>query len=115
MIEHLWARRPSGGPSAKGDWMVKKRIELVGVTEIAELLGVSRQRVLKLHADRKEHSHPFPEALEQLRGGLVFDRRDVVEWDKQRRRLAKKKKEKPPTQEVRSSKGRSSRGGRSAV
>lgn len=53
---------------------------LVGVAEIAELLGVSRQRVdeiTRTHAD-----FPVPEA--ELRSGRIWKRADVEKWAKVR-------------------------------
>lgn len=48
---------------------------LVGVHEIAALLGVSRQRVHQLAA-RKD----FPKPLAVLHAGKVWRRRDVEAW-----------------------------------
>ncbi|MFJ5129912.1 helix-turn-helix transcriptional regulator [Streptomyces sp. NPDC088555] len=49
----------------------------VGVTEIGELLGVSRQRANKLVA-RPE----FPAPVAQTRAGRVWERAAVVAWEK---------------------------------
>ncbi len=49
---------------------------LVGVAEIAEMLGVSRQRV---HAMMRSHEDfPSPEA--ELSAGRIWLRSDVVAW-----------------------------------
>jgi len=45
---------------------------LVGVAELAELLGVSKQRVSELAAKAK-----FPKPLAQLKGGPVWDRASI--------------------------------------
>jgi prophage regulatory protein len=49
--------------------------DLLGAWELAELLGVSRQRayVISRHRD-------FPAPVARLRMGDVWDRADVEEW-----------------------------------
>lgn len=50
---------------------------LAGVAEVTEILGVSRARVYQLMRD-----HPdFPEPLEDLKGGPVWDRGQVEAWE----------------------------------
>lgn len=49
--------------------------ELGGVAEIAEMLGVTKQTVLK-YAGRPD----FPEPLERLAAGPVWKRADVEAW-----------------------------------
>ncbi len=56
--------------------------ELVGVAEIAELLGMSRQRVHQL-AKRDD----FPRPIAVLSAGAVWERRDVEKWARQTGRL----------------------------
>lgn len=52
------------------------KIELMGVHEIAELLGVSRQRVDEItRTDAR-----FPEPVDTLRSGRIWRRRDVEAW-----------------------------------
>jgi predicted DNA-binding transcriptional regulator AlpA len=54
----------------------RKRLDLVGVTEIAAMLGVSRQRVdqlLKTHAD-------FPTPVAELVGGRIWLRSEIEAW-----------------------------------
>jgi len=46
--------------------------ELVGVAEMAEILGVSKQRISELAATPK-----FPRPLAQLKGGPVWDRASI--------------------------------------
>jgi hypothetical protein len=46
--------------------------ELVGVAELAEILGVSKQRISELAATEK-----FPRPLAQLKGGPVWDRASI--------------------------------------
>lgn len=48
--------------------------DVLGVSEIAELLGVTRQRVLQLCA-----APGFPEPT-VLKGAKIWDRTDVLEW-----------------------------------
>jgi predicted DNA-binding transcriptional regulator AlpA len=54
--------------------------ELVGIAEIADLLGVSRQRAHKL-SQRPD----FPEPVARLSAGLIWERADVVRWIAARR------------------------------
>ena len=51
-------------------------VEVLGVTEVAELLGISRQRV-----DQLSHSDPdFPEPVAELGRGRVWARAAIVKW-----------------------------------
>jgi prophage regulatory protein len=55
---------------------------LVGTKEVAELLGVTRQRVNKI-----AHTHAqFPRPVGQLAAGRIWKRRDIVRWAKKSRR-----------------------------
>lgn len=47
----------------------------MGLTEIAEYLGVSRQRVHQL-----THSPGFPEPVARLSAGHIWTREDVEAW-----------------------------------
>lgn len=49
--------------------------ELVGATEIADLLGVTRQRVQQLANDPG-----FPEPVARLKMGNVWVLEDVIAW-----------------------------------
>jgi predicted DNA-binding transcriptional regulator AlpA len=49
--------------------------DLVGVTEIGDLLGVSRQR-----ADQLTHAEGFPETVAVLSAGRIWRRADVEAW-----------------------------------
>lgn len=57
--------------------------QLVGVAEVAELLGVSRQRASQLHRERRPG---FPVPVVELASGPVWTRAGVVEfvrgWDR---------------------------------
>ena len=66
----------------------RRRPELVGVSEVAEVLGVSRQRVNELDrlAQRPTTRNPFPEPIARLRAGPVWDKRDVDAWQERRSR-----------------------------
>jgi len=55
---------------------------LVGITEIAEMLGVSRQRVGQLAATAS-----FPEPAARLAAGPVWEREAVEEWARSTGRL----------------------------
>ncbi len=59
-----------------------KKLDLVGVWEVAELLGVSRQRVHQLLRDHAD----FPESVAELKAGKVWLRRDIVNWATRRGR-----------------------------
>lgn len=56
------------------------RPELMGTTEIAAMLGISRQRVHKLTADAE--TTKFPEPLATLSMGKVWDAADIRKWAK---------------------------------
>jgi predicted DNA-binding transcriptional regulator AlpA len=55
---------------------VPKKLDLVGVTEVREILGVSRQRVHQLIRDRED----FPEPVAELASGRVWLRKDIEMW-----------------------------------
>jgi hypothetical protein len=57
-----------------------KRLELVGVTEIADVLGVSRQRASQLASTKG-----FPEPLAKLACGQIWEREAVELWEKDRK------------------------------
>lgn len=50
-------------------------VRLVGVAEIAEMLGVTRQRVHQIAAEPD-----FPEPVARLTAGLIWRRSDVHRW-----------------------------------
>jgi predicted DNA-binding transcriptional regulator AlpA len=52
-------------------------MELVGLTEIAGMLGVSPQRVDQLAA-----TEAFPEPVADLAAGRVWKRADIEKWAK---------------------------------
>lgn len=56
--------------------------ELVGVTEIGDLLGVSRQR-----ADQLTRIEGFPEAIAAIAAGRIWRRADVEAWARETGRL----------------------------
>lgn len=56
---------------------------LMGVAEVAELLGVSRQRVHQLVAQTG-----FPEPVAHLAAGLIWERDEVERWARETGRLA---------------------------
>jgi predicted DNA-binding transcriptional regulator AlpA len=57
-------------------------VDLMSTVEIAELLGVSRQRVDQL--SRTEH---FPEPAAELAVGRVWAKADVIAWAERTGRL----------------------------
>jgi predicted DNA-binding transcriptional regulator AlpA len=61
----------------------KSPIELAGVAEIAELLGVSRQRVDQLVRDHDD----FPRPIAELAAGRIWMKNDIVKWAQRAGRL----------------------------
>lgn len=51
------------------------QVDLVGVTEIADLLGVSRQR-----ADQLANSEGFAQPVGEIAAGRIWKREDVEAW-----------------------------------
>ncbi len=60
----------------------KPTCDLVGVHEIADLLGVSRQRVDQLARDHDA----FPEPVAELHMGRIWRRDDIEQWQSTRAR-----------------------------
>jgi predicted DNA-binding transcriptional regulator AlpA len=50
---------------------------LMGLAEVADLLGVSTQRV-----DQLAHREDFPRSIAELKGGRIWRRRDIEAWAK---------------------------------
>jgi prophage regulatory protein len=61
----------------------KHPADLVGVTEIGDLLGVSRQR-----ADQLTRIEAFPEPVAVLSAGRIWRRADVEAWARETGRLS---------------------------
>lgn len=59
--------------------------DLVGIAEVAELLGVSTQRVDQLARDHDD----FPEPVAELAAGRIWERADVEAWAKATGRLGR--------------------------
>lgn len=57
--------------------------ELAGIAEIAEMLGLSRQRVYQLLAEHED----FPEPIGEISAGRVWDRADIERWGQMTGRL----------------------------
>jgi len=57
--------------------------DLVGVAEIAEMLGVTRQRVHQL-----TRTPGFPAPVATLIGGRIYDRDEVERWARKTGRLS---------------------------
>jgi len=51
-------------------------MELLGLTEVAALVDLSRQRILQLI----ESDPDFPEPVAELARGRVWDRKDIERW-----------------------------------
>lgn len=52
------------------------KYDLLGRKEIAQLLGVSVQRVAQLMDEQQD----FPEPVAHLSAGMIWDRADVEDW-----------------------------------
>jgi len=63
--------------------------DLAGVAEVAELLGVSRERVRQLRAEPD-----FPEPVAELQATPLWRRSEVARWDSGRRRRPGRRPEK---------------------
>jgi prophage regulatory protein len=50
-------------------------MELVGVTEIGKMLGVSKQR-----GDQLTRSRDFPKPVSELASGRIWRKSDVTKW-----------------------------------
>ena len=57
-------------------------VDLVGAAEIADMLGVSRQRVHQLAGE-----DGFPEPIGQISSGRIWTREDIDEWARQTGRI----------------------------
>ncbi len=57
--------------------------ELVGTQEVAEMLGVSRQRVNRIQATHDD----FPKPVADLRAGRIWKRSEVEAWARATGRL----------------------------
>lgn len=57
-------------------------MDLVGTAEIADLLGVSRQRVHQLSGEPG-----FPEPVASLSAGMIWQKSDVVRWAREHKRF----------------------------
>ncbi len=58
---------------------------LVGVAEVADMLGLTRQRVHQLAQDENAD---FPKPAAVLSAGVIWERKSVEEWAKRSGRLA---------------------------
>lgn len=66
-------------------------VEIMGVAEIAALLGISRQRVHQLSA-----SEGFPAPYAQLQAGTFWRRSDILAWMRTTGRTPRVRERKPP-------------------
>ncbi|MCP4308024.1 MAG: hypothetical protein GY788_24760 [bacterium] len=60
-----------------------RQLDLVGVAEVADMLGISRQRVNAIVNTRDD----FPEPVAVLTAGRIWLREEVVSWAKEDGRL----------------------------
>lgn len=59
------------------------RLDLVGVAEIAGMLGVTRQRINAIVATHDD----FPEPVAELSAGRIWLRKDIETWARKTGRL----------------------------
>ena len=52
-------------------------LDIVGVSEVAQMLGVSRQRI---HALARDHRNNFPKPSATLAAGRIWLRKDIEQW-----------------------------------
>jgi hypothetical protein len=64
-------------------WQGGEKLNLVGVAEVADLLGISRQRVNVLLRTARD----FPVPVAELKACRIWRREDVVRWALQTGRL----------------------------
>lgn len=57
-------------------------LELVGAAEVAEMFGVTRQR---LHAIINANPETFPAPLADLKAGSIWNKKHVETWAKKHR------------------------------
>ncbi len=57
-------------------------MDLVGASEIAAMLGVSRQ-----YADRLSRTDDFPDPLGEVNAGRIWERDDVEAWARETGRV----------------------------
>ncbi len=74
-------KRARGEPESTTAPARRRPLALVGVSEVAAMLGCSRQ-----YASKLAHEPPagFPAPLETLRSGPVWDRRRIEDWQNDR-------------------------------
>lgn len=82
----------------EADQRAQHREEYVGVAEIAEMLGISRQRITEMHRDRKD----FPMPVAALKSGPVWRKADLSRFADgwQRRPGRPRKAVEPPDNHV---------------
>ncbi len=64
-------------------------IQAISASEIAELLGISRQRVYQLLDERED----FPRPVAETPRGAIWDRREVEQWARKPRRRGRPRRE----------------------
>jgi predicted DNA-binding transcriptional regulator AlpA len=69
--------------------MTGPSIPAISASEIAELLGISRQRVYQLLEERED----FPRPVAETPRGAMWDRRDVEQWARKPRRRGRPRRE----------------------
>lgn len=62
---------------------MSRRIPLAGIAEIAEILGVTKQRVTQL-----AKADGFPKPLDRIASGPVWRRTDIERWARETGRQA---------------------------
>lgn len=54
--------------------------DMVGAAEIAEITGGQRSQATAWLARTAHHKDPFPQPLLKLRHGMVWSKREVIDW-----------------------------------
>jgi hypothetical protein len=71
--------------------MTEDDLDLVGAAEVAEMLGVSKQRVNQMATSRGGFVRP----VAVLKAGRIWRRQDIVQWAKANRRKPRRSSASP--------------------
>lgn len=57
--------------------MATEKLRLAGVAEVCEILSLSRNSLLRIRKDPPPHYRPFPEPIDDLKCGPIWNRSDI--------------------------------------